>query len=66
MQHAKNQFEKQLLEEYLKRYGKNVKFSYTKVLNLNVGKKLVDIPKNVVQTALDFAGITIDDVDAVG
>jgi DNA-binding response OmpR family regulator len=39
---TKNQFEDKLLEEYLKRYGKNIRSSYTKVLNLNVGRKLVD------------------------
>ena len=30
---SKNQFEEQLLGEYLKRYGKNIKYSYYKILN---------------------------------
>ncbi len=39
---TKNQFEEQLLGELLKRYGLNIKYSYNKVLNLNVGRKLSD------------------------
>ncbi len=39
---TKNKFEDKLFGEYLKRYGKNVKYSYTKVVNLTIGKKLVD------------------------
>ena len=39
---TKNQYEKQLLGEYIKRHGLDVKFSYNKVLNMNVGKKLAD------------------------
>lgn len=38
---SKNQYEKEFLENNLKRNGHNVKFSYNKVTNLNAGKKLV-------------------------
>lgn len=42
----KNQYEKDLLGEYLKRYGKDVKFTFSKVLNQSFGLKLVEqIPK---------------------
>ncbi len=50
---TKNQFEKQLLDEYLKRHGKNIKFSYNKVLNLNVGRKLVDNLSNLMNNDLN-------------
>ena len=39
---SKNQFEEQLLGEYLKRYGKNIKYSYHKILNADYGKKVFD------------------------
>ncbi|MCF8308899.1 MAG: PglZ domain-containing protein [Bacteroidales bacterium] len=43
---TKNQYEEQLLGEHIKRHGLNVKYSYNKVLNMNVGKRLADnIPK---------------------
>lgn len=50
---TKNQFEDKLLDEYLKRYGKNIKYSYTKVLNLNVGKKLVENLPNLMNNNLN-------------
>jgi CheY-like chemotaxis protein len=50
---TKNQFEDKLLDEYLKRYGKNIKFSYTKVLNLNIGKKLVENLPNLMKNNLN-------------
>jgi len=50
---TKNQFEEQLLTEYLKRYGKNIKLSYNKVLNLNVGRKLVDNLSNLMNNDLN-------------
>ena len=58
---TKNQYEEQLLREYLKRYGKNAKFSYTKVLNLNVGRKLVENMPNLMQN--DFNVIVYNFVD---
>ena len=45
---TKNQFEPELLTEQLKRYGKNIKFSYNKILNHNAGKKLVESMPNIV------------------
>ncbi|MDR1758798.1 MAG: PglZ domain-containing protein [Bacteroidales bacterium] len=39
---GKNQFEQDLLAEYLKRHGKNMKFSFTKILNVDFGKKVFD------------------------
>jgi len=50
---TKNQFEEQLLDEYLKRHGKNIKFSYNKVLNQNVGRKLVDNLSNLMNNDLN-------------
>jgi len=50
---TKNQFEGELLDEYLKRYGKNIKYSYTKVLNLTVGKKLVENLPNMMSNNLN-------------
>jgi hypothetical protein len=44
---TKNQFESELLGEYLKRFGKDIKYSYTKVLNLNAGKKLLETMANL-------------------
>ncbi len=42
----KNQYESELLDEYLKRYGFSIKHSYSKVLNAQFGKKLIDsVPK---------------------
>ena len=38
----KNQFEQPLLEEHLKRYGKNSKISYSKILNMDFGRKVLD------------------------
>lgn len=50
---TKNQYEDKLLAEYLKRYGKDIKFSYHKVLNLTVGKKLVDNMTNLMGNNLN-------------
>ena len=50
---TKNQYEKELLAEQLKRFGKNIKYSYTKVLNLSVGKKLVDNLPNLMNNDLN-------------
>lgn len=45
---TKNQFESELLAELLKRYGKDIKYSYTKILNMNSGKKLVETLPNLL------------------
>ncbi|MFZ4547412.1 MAG: response regulator, partial [Bacteroidales bacterium] len=45
---SKNQFEGELLGENLKRFGQDIKYSYTKILNLNAGRKLVDSLPNLM------------------
>lgn len=51
---TKNQFEEQLFAEQLKRYGKDIKFSYHKILNLQAGKKLADTISNLLQNNLNM------------
>jgi len=51
---TKNINEEKLAEEYLKRYGKNLRMSYTKVLNLNIGKKLLDSLSNLLRNHLNI------------
>jgi DNA-binding response OmpR family regulator len=50
---TKNQYEAELLAEQLKRYGKNVKMSYNKVLNLDAGKKLFENISNLLDNDLN-------------
>ncbi len=51
---TKNQFEEQLLGEQLRRFGLHgIKFSYNKVLNLQVGKKLAEQMHNLMQNKLN-------------
>lgn len=50
---SKNNHEGELIGEYLKRYGKDVKYSYTKILNLNSGRKLVETLPNLLQNKLN-------------
>ncbi|MGI5821486.1 MAG: PglZ domain-containing protein [Bacteroidales bacterium] len=50
---GKNQHEQALLEEYLKRYGKNVKLSFSKVLNLDFGKKVYENFHSLMQNELN-------------
>lgn len=50
---TKNQFEGELLGEQLRRYGKNIKYSYNKVLNLAAGKKLFEQMNNLMQNKLN-------------
>ena len=50
---SKNQFEDKLMEENLKRYGKNIKFSYNKVLNLSYGRKVVENLPNLINNKLN-------------
>lgn len=45
---SKNQFEAEFLAENLKRLGKNIKHSYTKVLNLSFGKKVAENLNNLL------------------
>jgi len=51
---TKNQFESELMGEYLKRFGKDIKYSYNKVLNLNAGKKLVESMANLSGNKLNI------------
>ncbi|MCK9448155.1 MAG: PglZ domain-containing protein [Bacteroidales bacterium] len=50
---TKNQFEAELLGEQLKRFGKDIRFSYHKVLNLNAGKKLAENMANMMDNKLN-------------
>ncbi len=50
---SKNKFESELLGEQLKRFGKNVKYSYHKILNLDAGKKLADNLANLMNNDLN-------------
>jgi len=50
---TKNQYEEELLTEQLKRWGKDIKLSYHKILNLNAGRKLVDSMPNLMQNNLN-------------
>ncbi len=50
---SKNQFEQPLLEEYLKRHGKNVKMSFSKILNYEFGKKIFDNFHKMMQNQLN-------------
>ncbi|MGE5383154.1 MAG: PglZ domain-containing protein [Omnitrophica WOR_2 bacterium] len=45
---TKNQFEGELLGEQLKRFGKDMKYSYHKILNLTAGRKLVEVLPNLL------------------
>lgn len=58
---TKNQFEAELLGEQFKRYGKQVKYSYNKILNHDAGKKLVENIANLMQ--YDFNVIVYNFVD---
>ncbi|NCC72975.1 MAG: PglZ domain-containing protein [Sphingobacteriia bacterium] len=51
---TKNQFEEQLFAEQLKRYGRDVRMSYHKILNLTAGRKLVDNLPNLLQNNLNI------------
>ncbi len=50
---TKNQYEGELLGEQLRRYGKNIKYSYNKVLNIQSGKKLYEQMSNLMQNKLN-------------
>jgi CheY-like chemotaxis protein len=51
---TKNNFEGELLGEMLKRYGRDVKYSYYKVLNQAYGRKLVELLPNLMVNKLNF------------
>jgi DNA-binding response OmpR family regulator len=50
---GKNLHEQDLLNEQLKRLGKNIKFSYNKITNHAAGKKLADNISNLIQNKLN-------------
>lgn len=50
----KNDHEHQLLDEYLKRYGINIKHSYSKILNAEFARKIYDNLPNTLQTPLNI------------
>ncbi len=50
---TKNQFESELLTELLKRYGKDIKFNYSKILNIAAGKKYVENLPNIINNKLN-------------
>lgn len=58
---TKNQYEGELLGEQLKRFGKNIKYSYSKILNLTAGRKLLDNIHNLLTN--DFNVIVYNFVD---
>ncbi|MDR0367835.1 MAG: PglZ domain-containing protein, partial [Bacteroidales bacterium] len=49
----KNDFENKLLDEYLRRYGINIKHSYSKVLNMDFARKVNDNLSHTFRTALN-------------
>ena len=49
---TKNQFEAELLGEQLKRYGRDIKYAYHKILNLANGRKLVETLPNMLNNKL--------------
>jgi CheY-like chemotaxis protein len=51
---TKNNYEGELLGELLKRYGRDIKYSYYKVLNQTYGKKLVESLPNLMVNKLNF------------
>jgi len=50
---TKNQYEFELLQEQFKRFGRNVKSSYHKVLNLEFGRRLADNLSNLLKNDLN-------------
>ncbi len=50
---TKNQYEEELFTELLKRFGRDSKFSFNKILNLNAGRKLLDNLSNIAGNRLN-------------
>ena len=50
---SKNAHEGDLLGEQLKRFGRNIKYSYNKILNLDAGKKLAENLRNLYHNDLN-------------
>ncbi|MBU0486693.1 MAG: PglZ domain-containing protein [Bacteroidetes bacterium] len=51
---SKNDFESELFAENLRRHGKQIKFSYNKILSLNAGKRLADSMSNLLANKLNI------------
>jgi CheY-like chemotaxis protein len=51
---TKNNYEGELLGELLKRYGRDIRYSYYKVLNMTYGRKLVESLPNLMVNKLNF------------
>lgn len=51
---GKNMHEKELLEANLKRLGKNVKWTYNKITNLDAGRKLLDNMNQLKENDVNF------------
>jgi CheY-like chemotaxis protein len=51
---TKNQFEEELFAAQMKRFGKDIKFSYNKVLNMHFGKRLVEQLPNMLSNKLNI------------
>ena len=58
----KNQYENELLAEYLKRYGKQVKYNFAKVLNVDFAKKLNNSLNNYINNLLNVVVINFVDM----
>lgn len=54
VQGNKNQFEHELFQEQIKRYGINIKTTYHKVLNAQYGKRMIDNLSNMMQNDLNI------------
>lgn len=50
---SKNQFESELLGEFFKRRGVNIKYNYSKILNLRAGRKYADSVKSLKDNKLN-------------
>ncbi|MCQ2280063.1 MAG: PglZ domain-containing protein [Bacteroidales bacterium] len=59
---GKNEFEKPLLEEYMKRYGKGGKISYSKILNMDFGKKVLDNLRGMLNNSLNVVVVNFVDM----
>ncbi|HOV10968.1 MAG TPA: bifunctional response regulator/alkaline phosphatase family protein [Bacteroidales bacterium] len=51
---TKNQYENELLGELLRRYGKDIRYNYSKILNINAGKKYVENLPNLMNNKLNI------------
>lgn len=51
---TKNQFEGELFGELLKRFGKDIKYNYSKILNLGAGRKYIENLPNLMHNKLNI------------